>query len=339
MALPRSKYVRDGEIAVYHCTTRCVRRAFLSGYDRSSGRDYSHRKVWIENRIHQLTQIFAIDVSTFSVMSDHHHLAARTRPDIAATWSDYEVARRWLTLCPVRCRSKKNAHLTPEDHILALASRPDRIAVLRKRLSSISWFMGRLNEFIARAANKEDNLKGRFWESRFKCQILLDDASVAACMVYVDLNPIRAGIADSPENSNFTGIQRRIHARLNNNPDAGSPPECASVDSSLWLCPISSCTDPNGILPMSEDEYLNLVDRTGRLVRHDKRGAMDPDLAPILDRIRANPNAWEDTVSNFEENFHLVAGTLSNIRKFAKQLGKHWFTGVKASQSAFSSAP
>jgi putative transposase len=334
MALPRSSYVRDIQIGFYHCTTRCVRRAFLYGLDPYSGRDYSHRKPWIENRLRQLTSIFAIDVSSFSVMSNHYHLTARTRPDIVAAWSDYEVARRWLTLCPIRYRSKKKAILTLQDHIRALAGRPERIAVLRKRLSSLSWFMGRLNEFIARAANKEDNVKGRFWESRFKCQALLDHPSIAACMVYVDLNPIRAGLAHTPESSNFTGIQRRIQNRIrkttnsNSNDYPGDGPFC--------LCPISSLNDPNGILPMSEDEYIDLVDRSGRLIRKDKPGFVDPNLEPILIRIRANPKSWEDTVSHFEDKFGLAVGIVDNIRKFADLLGKRWFTGIRSAQSAFS---
>ena len=336
MALPRSEYVRDGEIAVYHCTTRCVRRAFLYGFDRYSGRDYSHRKTWIEDRICHLTSIFAIDVSSFSVQSNHYHVTARTRPDIVAGWSDYEVARRWLILCPVRYRSKKKAKMTPEDHINALADWPERIAVLRKRLSSLSWFMGSINEFIARAANKEDKVKGRFWESRFKCQALLDDASVAACMVYVDLNPIRAGLADTPEKSDFTSIQRRIHARVKKKTVTDPVSKSVSGSWPCWLCPISSLTDPNGILPMSEDEYINLVDRTGRLIRKNKRGAMDPDLEPILERIRANPKTWEDTVSHFEDKFRLVAGLFDNIRHFADRLGKKWFAGATSAQTAFS---
>jgi putative transposase len=333
MALPRKKYVREGKIAVYHCTTRCVRRAFLSGFDPYSGRDFSHRKSWIENRLRLLTSIFALDVSTFSVMSNHYHVTVRTRPDIVATWPDSEVARRWLTLCPVRYRSKKNAQLSIEDHISALAHCPERIAELRKRLSSLSWFMANLNEFIARAANKEDNVKGRFWESRFKCKILLDFPSIAACMVYVDLNPIRAGVADSPENSSFTGIQHRLLARLRKK--KSSRHDAKNDPPNLWLCPISSRTDPNGILPMSDDEYFDLVDRTGRLIRKDKHGSIDPDLAPILERIGINPLSWHDTASHFEDKFSLVAGMISNVRRFADQLGKRWFSGVSAAQNAF----
>ena len=212
MALPRSAYVQEGQEGVFHCFSRCVRRAFLCGFDPVTQRDFSHRKTWLVDRLRLLASIFAIEVCAYAVMENHYHTILRTRPDIVATWSDREVATRWLTLFPHYSRKKDSVEPPSEQQISALAENTERIAELRKRLSSLSWFMGRLNEFIARAANKEDNVKGRFWESRFKCLTLLDDAAIAACMVYVDLNPIRAGLADTPEESDFTSIQERIRA-------------------------------------------------------------------------------------------------------------------------------
>jgi hypothetical protein len=263
-----------------------------------------------------------------------------------------------------------------EERIRALAECPERIAELRRRLCSLSWFMGRLNEFIARAANKEDGAKGRFWESRFKCQVLLDDTAIAACMVYVDLNPIRAGLAATPEGSDFTSIQERIHAwhkgEMIPNPNPGecaqntlsgsfsgkmrkpedaadistTIPECMLPDdvdrpipSAFWLCPIQSDYQRRGILRMTAAEYFDLVDKSGRILRTDKCGAIDPDLDPILLRIGANPQAWRDTISHFGSKFRLAAGLLPNLRSFADQLRRRWLTGVSMAQGAFSTSP
>ena len=184
MELPCSKYVQEGQEGIYHCFSRCVRRAFLCGFDTLTLRDFSHRKAWLVDRLRYLAAIFAIEVCAYAIMETHYHSILRTRPDIVALWSDGEVATRWLTLFP-RHRDKYGTPSLPtEQDISALADCPERIAQLRKRLCSLSWFMGRLNEFIARAANKEDKVKGRFWGSRFECQALLDDAATACawCM-------------------------------------------------------------------------------------------------------------------------------------------------------------
>jgi REP element-mobilizing transposase RayT len=332
-----------------------------------------HRKTWIVHRLRHLAALFAIEVCAYAVMENHYHAILRLRPDIVATWSDWEVATRWLTLFP-RHHTIDGTALPPTDlDVLALTHDPERIAQLRQRLCSLSWFMGRLNEFIARAANKEDKVKGRFWESRFKCQVLLDDASIATCMVYVDLNPIRAGLAATPEESDFTSIQERIRSWQQDtrtedsaftqaqNRRPGSPvtgmsiPENAgeslelsseygsTLDHSLyadassadWLCPISSDSQKRGILQMTPAEYFNLVDQSGRIIRSGKRGAIDADLMPILLRIGANPDAWLETISSFGSRFRLAAGLLSNLRNFANRLGRRWITGVAAARTAF----
>ena len=374
MGLPRSRYVREGQEGVYHCFSRCVRRAFLYGFDTLTRRDFSHRKTWLVDRLRYLAAIFAIDVCAYAVMDNHYHTILRTRPDIVDSWSDREVATRWLTLFPGRRGIAHTAIPPLEEDICALAQCPERIAKLRLRLCSLSWFMGRLNEFIARAANKEDSVKGRFWEARFKCQALLDEAAIAACMVYVDLNPIRASLADSPEQSDFTSIQERIRAWQKETMTTSSLSGESTQDvhsgscsrdvpmgdkacevlspipelisgirnpfngaalSATWLCPIQSDPQRCGILHITTAEYFDLVDKSGRMTRLDKRGAIDADLAPILLRIGANPEAWPDTISCFGSKFRLAAGFISNLRKFADQLGRKWLTGVTTARVAF----
>jgi hypothetical protein len=341
MGLARSKYVQEGEEGVYHCFCRCVRRAFLFGVDAVTNRDYSHRKEWIVERLKFLAGIFAIDVCAFAVMINHSHEILRTRPDIAASWSDWEVASRWLQICPQKPRSKKKQTLPIEVRINALLASPARISELRKRLCSLSWFMGRLNEFIARAANTEDKVKGRFWESRFKCQVLLDDISIITAMAYVDLNPIRAGLAAMPEDSDFTSIQLRIRAWHKENMPAVLPQPLPSSqfagnpDFDSWLCPITSNAQRRGILSISEEQYFDLVDKSGRELRAGKRGSINPDLAPILLRIGAIPEAWLDTVSRFGERFHLAAGNHSSLKKFASKIGVRWLAGGPIARSSF----
>lgn len=165
-----------------------MRRAFLYGFGKDSGRDFSHRKAWIVDRLRHLAAVLSIEVWAYAVMHNHYHTILCTRPDLVLLWSDYEVARRWLTLFPLRRKPRGPALPPLEEQISALPSCPERNAVLRRRLSSPHWYMGRLNEHIARRANKEDGVKGRFWESRSKCQGLLDEAAIAAAMVYVDVN-------------------------------------------------------------------------------------------------------------------------------------------------------
>lgn len=284
---------------------------------------------------------------------------------------------RWLTLFPRNSGLRGAARLPVEEQVRMLANYPERIAMLRRRLSSLSWFMGRLNEFIARAANKEDGVKGRFWESRFKCLALLDEAAIAACMVYVDLNPIRAGRAETPEGSEFTSIRERIRAwrketmatasisteveqdsragsiRRDTRSDKASGISCSAAEggkakgdlvddadhTTHWLCSISSGSGQRGILQMTAVEYIDLVDKSGRMIRSGKSGAIAADLAPILLRIGANPQAWTETISDFGQKFSLVAGLVANLRNFADQLGRRWFKGIAAARVAFESSP
>jgi hypothetical protein len=107
---------------------------------------------------------------------------------------------------------KKDSVSPSTEEIKVLAARSDRIETLRQRLANVSWFNAQLNEHLARRANKEDGVKGRFWEGRFKCRRLLGEEAILAAMAYVDLQLVRANQADSPESSPFTSGFERIHA-------------------------------------------------------------------------------------------------------------------------------
>jgi REP element-mobilizing transposase RayT len=151
-----------------------------------------------------------MDVLGFSVMSNHLHAILRNRPDVVKTWSDEEVARRWWNLFPSR-RNKDGSPAEPaETDLKSLMADARVLAELRARLSSVSWFMRCTSEVIARLANAEEECTGRFWEGRFKATVLADESAIAACMVYVDLNLVRAGLAETPEQSDFTSAQERI---------------------------------------------------------------------------------------------------------------------------------
>ena len=145
---------------------RCVRRAFLCGDDHYSGRNFDHRKTWVRQRLEELAGIVAVDILGFSAMSNHLHLLLRIRPDVAAKWSDEEVARRWWRLHPGR-RNRDGTPAEPEPRELAmLMADAEALGTRRKRLSSLSWFMASVCEPIARRANREDRVSGRFWEGR-----------------------------------------------------------------------------------------------------------------------------------------------------------------------------
>ncbi|MEX1215962.1 hypothetical protein [Saccharospirillum sp.] len=167
--MPRS---RKSQIALeatpyYHCTSRCVRRAFLCGRDPHSGNDYEHRRGWIKNRIMDLARVYALDVCAYSVMSNHYHVVLHINAEKAKAWSDTEVIQRWHSLYAGNFLSHE--YLAGKDlYEEQLNVISERITEWRERLMSISWFMKALNEDIARQANAEDGCTGRFWEARFK---------------------------------------------------------------------------------------------------------------------------------------------------------------------------
>ena len=161
MAIARKLLVDPSLTRWYHCVTRCVRRAFLLGEGPLD------RKEWIEQRLQELAQIFAVAVGGFSVLDNHLHLLVRLDPDVASGWSDEEVVRRWGRLFPPRDRSRHPLPVS-KDWIEWRLKDARWVATARERLQSLSWFMKCLKEPLSRLANRQDDTRGAFFEGRFK---------------------------------------------------------------------------------------------------------------------------------------------------------------------------
>ena len=330
MTYPRSQIVADGEPGFYHVVSRCVRRAFLCGRDKQSGQCFEHRRQWIEARILELAECFAVSIHAYAVMSNHYHIVIHVDPGAAARLSDEEVASRWLTAFPGALKRSNDPTLRGQ-FSSAIISNPDRLSELRQRLGSLSWFMKALNEPIARRANREDDCKGKFWESRFKCQALLEPHAVLSCMTYVDLNPARAAMCDTLAASDHTSIQRRLQeessslAKLDLNRESITPP----------LKPVAGL-DADALLDMSQDAYVQLVQWTGEQLRWDKRGCLKPlgkqnSSAPAdIWQVSQHPDQWLRQVRGTESIYFRAIGSAEALMDKAEALGQAWMKGVSA---------
>ncbi len=328
--VPRREEFSPLEVSVVHCTNRCVRQAFLCGFDSATGRDYGHRKGWIEERLEFLALWFAMDVLGYAILDNHFHLILRNRPDIVSEWSDKQVARRWLMLCP-RKKSKSPIPAEPtEEEIKALIRDKRKLREIRNRLSDVSWFMKMLDEKIARLANEEEGITGRFWNGRFHMTRLCDTVAILACLMYVDLNVVRAGIAKTPETSRHTSANRRIDRFRRGaavEKDWLSPLElCESRSPGPMICRSGRRCSDKGVLPMSLPDYLMLLDWTGRQRRANKTGSIPSDLEPILKRLGLAPCAWISLTMSFDKLFYRVAGSCQTVAMEAQQKrGRRWY--------------
>lgn len=309
MTQPRRKLVCLSDTPYYHVISRCVRRTYLCGIDQSSGKSYEHRRQWIVDRIRILSSLFAIDICSYTVMSNHFHIVLKISPEQSKEWTEDNTLERWTSLFkgPLLIQKyKAGKELSPAE----MSTVKDSIKVYRQRLSSLSWFMKCLNEPVAREANKEDGCTGHFWEARFKSQALRSEEALLSCMAYVDLNPIRAAMANTPENSDYTSIQERITPRLNLKKAIKQQMAFHTLQKfDLPLKPLLHFQErinshqQTGII-FTLNHYLELVDSTGRAIRDDKRGFIGSDLPPILKRLKVSNKDWMKNVTKFEQGIY-----------------------------------
>jgi len=325
MPKPRKACVSIDTTPYYHCVSRCVRRAFLCGKDQHSGQNYEHRRQWIEDRLLKLSSFFAIDIAAYAIMSNHYHVVLHIDKDNSLEWSATEVCERWHQLFKgndLSVRFLQGESLSSTE----CSQLNEFIELWRHRLIDISWFMRCLNEPIARQANREDKATGRFWEGRFKSQALLDEKALAACMAYVDLNPIRAAMVETPEKSEHTSIQKRI--KSNKQQPGQQPAEL------MPFVGYPRTNMPEG-LPFRYTDYLELIDWTGRILRDDKRGSIPVNSPEILSRLNIESKHWIYLANHFESPFKSLVGCAHQVRNACEQLGKSWSQGIKKCAELF----
>ena len=289
----------------YHCISRCVRKAFLCGVDPKSGKSYEHRREWVENKLLFLSDVFAIKICAYAVMSNHLHTVLFVDEREAKNWSDEEALTRWHRLfkgTPLSQRylNDQNLNQVDAESVKQLAQ------VYKERLCSLSWFMRVLNEGIARQANKEDECTGRFWEGRFKSQALLDEAALLTCMAYVDLNPVRAGMSDRPDNSEFTSIKLRSKEAKK-----GTQPKS--------LLPFVGEHGKEFIsgIRFSLEDYFKLIFKTASSKNSDTTDLVNTTNS-ILGKLNITMNNWTRMCFHFTQLFHGPVGCVQSLCAFHK---------------------
>jgi Transposase IS200 like len=338
MTIARAQLVDVSLARWYHCITRCVRRAFLLG----EGDD--NRKEWLEKRLQELAEIFAVAVGGFSVMDNHLHLLVRLDPAVGQAWSDEEVVRRWGRLFPPRDKVRQPIPVT-EHWVQWRLKEAQWVATARGRLQSLSWFMKCLKEPLSRLANRQDGTRGTFFEGRFKSVAVCDEEALLAISVYIDLNPVAAKIATTPETSDYTSIKQRVeHVEAQGKTAELEAAEGGSVagsraagglEEALWLCPIEDrrgldSTREGMIQGFPLGSYVKLVDYTGRLFRQ-RKASISAELAGIFERLGCSAQSWQARLEKLKGDRLLgrfFATTRAKLREISERLGVRYVVNL-----------
>ncbi len=323
MAVKRSEQIDPENGGYYHLISRCVRRAFLCGKDPESGQDFNYRRQWIENRILELAKSFAIEVYSYAVMQNHYHLVVYSDPKLPESWSDLEVANRWLCAFPGKLNNPKFKQQR-ELRLQAIVADPDLLSKYRERLGSLSWLMRCINEPIAKRCNQEDFVKGHFWESRFKSQALLDEAAALTCMAYVDLNPIRAGIAKNLGESQHTSIKKRLKSLSESELQGAIKAIAGNVK--------------NRTMTLKLNDYIELVEWTGKAIIYPDKASLPHHLSSTFSHMNIEQKQWLRQVQSYESRYHRFVGSFEILKAKTKELGQHWLKGITQAERLFPSS-
>ena len=316
MAQARQYKIDLSQTTVYHVVSTCVRQAWLCGYDAQTNHSYEHRRFRLVARMHYLASGFFIDLLEHNVLSNHYHILLDVAANKAAQASPEEVVRRYYSVSLAQGYKAVEKwyygkSLTQDEYKQAMQD----IEYFRQRLTSISWFMQKLNQPIAKEANAEDDMKGRrFWEGRFYSRGVYSDPQIIKCMIYIALNKLHAQMAAKPEDDQHTALYERLNGNLTDSQtlvEQGMP-DFKRDRLALYNLPANalkpfigheSASDNDGIRCHFQD-YCLLVDVSARIKRDDKAGQLDPDAQSILQRLNLTTNRdspyWLSEIESFD---------------------------------------
>lgn len=349
MPSPRYLTVNNDVAGIYHNTSRCVRQEHLFDLHKETGIDYSYRKDWIVDRARFLSEAYCIEVLTYSVMANHYHICLLNRPEKAAALTPEEVGRAWDRVHPLKDGAvvPNDPEATRRSHLEAFVRNQERVKTIRARLHNISWFMRDLNENIARRCNKEDGRKGHFWEDRFNCQRVTGLGALMTCMAYVDLNPVRAALAEDLEGCRHTGLKDHLLAhKANLQLEALPKRPNPTLEEKLirlelermsrradWLVPFGQ---KGSVLErISFESYVRIVEEAGKQIKENKPGRLPVDLVPTLEALELDVDRWVQNVRGFRGLFFRAAGTEAALKELARESGKKWCCGKAGAQSLY----
>ncbi len=361
MSKPRRQQISLNDTSYYHCISRCIRQLFLLDEDNEfnqnkestenaavyegANKQGDKRRTWIVNRAKKLANIFAIDIAAYAIMHNHYHIILKVDKDKALAWSPIEVIEQWKVLhkLPARVERLYQKGLVQREVLNKFEKEnlDGWVSTYRQRLYSISWFMKSLNQYIARRVNKEDGVKGHLFEGKFKCQALLDEECIFTCMSYVDLNPIRAKIAETPESSDFTSIQERIFEKQgkpisHDIEDDDSDPLKDIKPAKLLPFAGAPHIDNNAKHIQAElVSYISVVEWAGRQHYEGKRGKIAGELPNILKRLNLNKDNWLEFSYGFKGNCNKAFGSSDKIENYNKHTYCRAKQGVKAASKYY----
>ncbi len=282
MTLSRSGQNPPISIPFYHCIGQYVTRSFVCADSIASQHPFEQHGHLTTAALAKLSSIFAVTVCAYAVMHNYYHLVLSVDYDAAKSWSDTDVLDRWCQLfpSPLLVQRFRNGELLMDAENLMVA---DRIKLYRSRLCDLSWFTRCLNENTFGKVNTHAGDKNRLWGTRFNTEILSSESAIISCMAYIDLTQVRAGVAKTLAQSDYTSAQQRIiqsDGTRRSKHQTGCFPELSSFEQNA---------KHNLNMPCSNSDYLGLIDWCCQTIQSKRRFLADNIQPAVLRNMDIDP--------------------------------------------------